>query len=75
MSAATLSAWAQRCELIAYRVYFLDGLNRFTRYEIVEAPSDQEAIELARPLARDALQFEVWDRDRLVKIVAPKAEN
>ena len=55
--------------MIAYRVYFLDAQNRFTRCEIVEATSDEEAMERARPLRKDAQQFEVWERDRLVATI------
>ena len=57
--------------MVAYRVYFLDGVNRFTRTEAVEAASDDDAVRLAKPLMGDAIKREIWDRQRLVaKVVA-----
>ncbi len=54
-----------------YRIYCLDGVQRFTRTENVEAPSDEDAIFRARAMMSDCLTAEVWDRDRLVARLAP----
>jgi len=55
--------------LTAYRVFFLDGLNRFTRCEIIEADTDDAAIVAGAALAQGAIQYEVWERDRCVATV------
>jgi hypothetical protein len=52
--------------MAAYRVYHLDGMNRFVRAEPVEAPDDVGAIRLAEDLMSDWAKCEVWERDRLV---------
>ena len=52
--------------MVAFRVYFLDGVNRFTRAENIEAPSSEEAISRARELMGGAVKCEIWDRQRLV---------
>jgi hypothetical protein len=50
----------------AYRVYCLDGANRFTRADYIEAPDDEEAVRRARVAMGDALKCEIWERNRLV---------
>lgn len=50
----------------AYRVYCLDGVNRFVRAESVEASDDEGAIRLAREVMGECVNCEVWERDRLV---------
>ena len=50
-----------------YRVYCLDGANRFTRVEYIDAPGDEEAIRRALLELGDALKCEIWERDRLVQ--------
>ena len=52
--------------MVAFRVYFLDGVNRFTRAENIEAASYEEAIGRARELMRGAVKCEIWDRQKLV---------
>ena len=52
--------------MVAYRVYFLDGVNRFMRAEAIEAASDEDVVRQARPLMREAIKCEIWDRHRLV---------
>ena len=52
--------------MTAYRIYFLDGVNRFTRTEAVEAASDEDAVSQARPLIGDSLKCEIWDGERIV---------
>ena len=52
--------------MVAYRVYFLDGVNRFTRTEAVEAASDEDAVQQARPLMGSFIKCEVWNGQRLV---------
>jgi hypothetical protein len=62
--------------VVAYRVYFLDGMGRFTRTEAVEATSDEDAVGLARPLMGDSLKCEIWDRQRFVaKVTADDRSN
>jgi len=53
--------------MAAYRVYCLDGANRFVRVEPVDADNDEVAVEIAKLVVDDCFHFEVWDRDRLVK--------
>ena len=52
--------------VVAYRVYFLDGVDRFTRTESIEASTDEDAIRLAGSMIGDSIKCEVWDRQRLV---------
>lgn len=52
--------------MIAYRVYCLDGVNRFVRAEPIEAASDDNALRMARVVMGDCFKCEVWERDRLV---------
>jgi hypothetical protein len=52
--------------MAAYRVYCMDGVNRFTRTESIEAQNDDDAIRQARALMGDCFRAEVWERDRLV---------
>jgi len=49
-----------------YRVYCLDGADRFMRTEHIEAPTDEEAVRRACVAVGDALKYEIWERDRLV---------
>ena len=57
--------------MVAYRVYFLDGVNRFTRTEAVAAASDEDAVRQTKLIMGDAIKCEIWDRQRLVaKITA-----
>ena len=50
-----------------YRVYCLDGADRFMRAEHIEAPTDEEAVRRASVAVGDALKYEIWERDRLVQ--------
>ena len=52
--------------MVAYRLYFLDGVNRFTRTETVEAASDEDAVQQARLLIGGSIKCEVWDGHRMV---------
>ena len=62
--------------MVAYRVYFLDGVNRFTRTEAVEAASDEDAVHQARGLMSGSIKCEVWDGQRLVaKVTADDRPN
>ena len=62
--------------MVAYRVYFLDGVNRFTRPEVVEAASDEDAVQQARLLMSGLIKCEVWDGQRLVaKVTADDRPN
>jgi hypothetical protein len=49
----------------AYRVYCLDGVNRFILAEWIDAEGDEEALRLASTITA-GLNREVWERDRLV---------
>ena len=51
--------------MVAYRVYLLDGVNRFTRAEVVEATSDEEATRQARNL-NGFVKCEIWNGEKLV---------
>ena len=62
--------------MVAYRVYFLDGVNRFTRTEAVEAGSDEDAVQKARALLGGSIKCEVWDGQSLVaKVIADDRPN
>ena len=52
--------------MTAYRLYFLDGVNRFSRAEWIEAQTDEDAIRRAKPYMREAIKCEIWNKDRLV---------
>lgn len=52
--------------MVAYRVYFLDGVNRFTHAEWVKAETDEEAIQRARRFMATAVKCEIWQDSRLV---------
>ena len=56
-----------------YRVYCLDGANRFTGADYIEAPDDEEAVRRALEGMGDALKFEVWKGDRLVQRIEQAA--
>lgn len=57
-----------------YRLYCLDGANRFDRAENFEAPDDNEAVRRARSLMGAALKCEVWQRNRLVARIDRSAD-
>ena len=52
--------------MVAYRVYFLDGVNRFTRAENIEEASTEEAISRAREMMNGAVKCEIWNQQSLV---------
>jgi hypothetical protein len=52
----------------SYRLYCIDGADRITHAEWIEADSDELALEAARTL-KLALRCEVWQRKRLVGCV------
>ena len=52
--------------MLAYRIYCLDGANRFQRTESIEAATDEDAIRQARGMMEDCMICEVWERERLV---------
>ena len=62
--------------MVAYRLYFLDGVNRFTRTETVEAASNQDAVQQARLLIGGSIKCEVWNGHRTVaKVTADDSSN
>jgi hypothetical protein len=58
-----------------YRVYFLDGANRFMRVEHIDAPGDEEAVRRALLTLGDALKCEIWERDRLVQRIEQRSSE
>jgi hypothetical protein len=52
--------------VVAFRVYFLDGVNRFTRAENIEAASAEEAVRLAHEMKGESINCEIWCGSRLV---------
>jgi hypothetical protein len=48
-----------------YRAYFIDEDDRVESFKAVEADSDEEALEAAKPLV-DGHDIEVWLLDRMV---------
>jgi hypothetical protein len=52
--------------VVAYRIYFLDGVNRFSRAENVEAKSAEDAVRRAHELRGGAINCEIWCGSRLV---------
>jgi hypothetical protein len=52
-----------------YRLYCLDGANKITRAEEINAKSDEDAIMIARS-RKMPVKCELWYRDRLVARIA-----
>jgi len=52
--------------MFVYRVYCLDGVNRFQRTETIKAATDEDAIRRACGMMEDCTICEVWERERLV---------
>lgn len=52
--------------MAAYRIYCLDGMNRFVRAKPIDATGDEDALRMARVVMGDCFKCEVWERDRLV---------
>ena len=51
-----------------YKLYCLDGAGRITGVaELIEAPSDEDALEAARRLDRG--RCEIWQGGRLVAVI------
>jgi hypothetical protein len=48
-----------------FRLYCLDGANKITRAEEIDAKSDEQAIEIVRS-KKLPVKCELWSRDRLV---------
>jgi len=57
--------------MAAYRVYCLDGVNRITHAEWIEANSDEAAVADARRLVRGSVKCEIWQKERLVGVIHP----
>jgi hypothetical protein len=49
-----------------YRLYCLDALGRISMAEWIDAENDQDAIQQAQLLKRDAMKCEVWIGSRLI---------
>jgi len=52
-----------------YRLYCLDGAEKITAAEWIEAADDGEAVRIARGMKKSVM-CEVWDRSRLVARVS-----
>ena len=61
--------------MAAYRLYCLDGTNRFTRAESFDAPDDEGAVRRGRVLMGDAIKAEIWERNRLVTRITSEEPN
>lgn len=48
-----------------YRLYCLDGANKITRAQEIDAKSDDDAIDIARSM-KLPVKCELWTRERLV---------
>ena len=55
----------------AYRHYRLDGANRFTRAEWIEANDDEDAVRQVRD-RNLSVPSELWMADRLVARIEPE---
>jgi hypothetical protein len=66
-----LNAFRGEGVVTAFRVYFLDGVNRFMRAENIEAETANAAVRQARGLMGDSINCEVWCGSRLVARVMP----
>ena len=49
-----------------YRIYRLDGVGNIEAADWIEADGDEAAVRQAQDRAGDG-QFELWERNRLVK--------
>jgi hypothetical protein len=52
--------------MASYRVYCLDGAGHISLAEWIDAETDAQALQKAQALRRDAIECEVWERNRLV---------
>jgi hypothetical protein len=52
-------------DVTGYRIYCLDGLNKVSTGDWIEAPSDEAAIDIAKA-THDGFECEVWQGARLV---------
>ena len=58
-----------------YRYYCLDDVGRLHDAEWFYAESDEDAIAAARQLQPDAIQCEIWKRNRLVATIKAGEEG
>ena len=57
--------------MVAYRLYCLDGVGRFVDSDLIEAETDDEALEIARGFDH-GVAYELWDHERFVgRVSAP----
>jgi hypothetical protein len=68
---AGLTASGGKGVVVAFRVYFLDGVNRFIGAENIEAETADAAVRQARAMRGDSINCEVWCGSRLVARVIP----
>lgn len=52
--------------MVAYRLYCLDGANKFNRAEWLEAETDEEALALVPSRRKAAIKAELWQGSRLI---------
>jgi len=56
-----------------YRLYCLDGANRFTRAHDILAPDDEAAVDIALAM-KLPVKCELWERGRKVATLEPHRE-
>lgn len=49
-----------------YRLYYMDGANRISLADWIEADSDEDAVTAAREMKPEAHRCEIWLKNRLV---------
>ena len=56
--------------MTSYRLYSIDGAGKIVGAQWLDAPSDHEAVDVARTL-NIANKCEVWNRTKLVRCIEP----
>ena len=56
--------------MAAYRIYYLNGDNRISMADWIEAKDDDHAIQQAREFGLKFSRSEVWQKERLVAKLA-----
>ncbi len=57
-----------------YRLYCLDGADKFTKVYEIDAVNDAEALVKARELSLP-IKCELWERGRKVAVLGPHSGN
>jgi hypothetical protein len=56
--------------MAGYRIYYLNGDNRISMADWIEAKDDDHAIQQAREFSRKFSRSELWQKERLVAKLA-----